>query len=171
MCVELIKNLVESEFNLQLKRKTRRREYIEARAMYYMLLREKGRMTVSSISKTLDKNHATILHALKNLHNWMTYDTNIKSIYDSLEEKVNKIMLLHPEEFEHASTEEKFYLSAYVDLENKMIEQEELHKKIFDDMESKYRTLRGRYRFLLFKLRNTSPETYRTFKELETNDI
>lgn len=101
----------------------------------------------------------------------MTYDTNIKSIYDSLEEKVNKIMLLHPEEFEHASTEEKFYLSAYVDLENKMIEQEELHKKIFDDMESKYRTLRGRYRFLLFKLRKTSPETYRTFKELETNDI
>ena len=47
----------------------------------------------------------------------------------------------------------------------------EHHKKIFDDMESKYRTLRGRYRFLLFKLRKTSPETYRTFKELETNDI
>lgn len=171
MCVELIKNLVESEFNLQLKRKTRRREYIEARAMYYMLLREKGRMTVSSISKTLDKNHATILHALKNLHNWMTYDTNIKSIYDSLEEKVNKIMLLHPEEFEHASTEEKFYLSAYVDLENKMIEQEELHKKIFDDMEKKYEELEIRYIFLLGQLKKYSKKSYERFKELETNDI
>ncbi len=76
MCVELIKNLVESEFNLQLIRKTRRREYVEARAMYYMLLREKGRMTLSDISKTLDKDHATVLHALKSLRNWMSYDTN-----------------------------------------------------------------------------------------------
>lgn len=153
MCVELIKNLVESEFNLQLKRKTRRREYIEARAMYYMLLREKGRMTVSAISKTLDKNHATILHALKNLHNWMTYDTNIKSIYDSLEEKVNKIMLLHPEEFGAVEKEEEFYVLAY------------------NNLETKHRRLRGRYAFLLHRLKQTAPKTYEIFKELETNDI
>ncbi len=160
MCVEIIKNLVESEFNLKLKRKTRRREYVEARAMYYKLLRDKGRMTLSSISKTLDKNHATILHAIKNLHNWMTYDTNIKSIYDSLEEKVNKIILLHPEEFKRAPTEEKFYLSVYVDIENKMTE-----------LEVKHRRLRARYAFLLHRLKQTAPKTYETFKELETNDI
>ena len=41
MCVELIKNLVEKEFNLQLIRKTRRREYVEAKAVYYMLLMDK----------------------------------------------------------------------------------------------------------------------------------
>ena len=67
MCVELIKNLVEKEFDLQLKRKTRRRVYVEARAIYYMLLREKGRMSFANISETLDKNHATVLHAVKNL--------------------------------------------------------------------------------------------------------
>ena len=154
MCVELIKNLVESEFNLQLIRKTRKREYIEARAMYYMLLREKGRMTVCDISKTLDKNHATILHVLKGLRNLMSYDTNLKSIYDSLEERVNKIMTLHPEQFKHAAiTEEKFYISAYKELE------------------AKHRKLRGRYAFLLHKLKHTSPKTYKTFKELETNDV
>jgi len=164
MSVELIKNLVESEFELKLKRRTRKREYIEARAMYYMLLRNKSKMNVSAIAKTLDKNHATILHALKNLHNWMTYDTNIKSIYDSLEEKVNKIMLLHPEEFEHASTEEEFYILAYNELQNSS-------KLKYDELASRYRALRGRYSFLLFKLKHTSPKTYETFKHLETNDI
>ena len=41
MCVELIKNLVEEEFKVQIIRKTRRREYVEARAMYYKLLLDK----------------------------------------------------------------------------------------------------------------------------------
>ena len=153
MCVELIKNLVESEFNLQLKRKTRKRDYVEARAIYYMLLREKGRMTVASISSTLDKNHATVLHSIKNLNNWMLYDTNLKSIYDSLEKKVNELILKHPEEFGAVEREEEFYVLAY------------------NNLEAKHRMLRGRYAFLLHRLKQTSPKTYETFKQLEANDI
>lgn len=153
MCVELIKKLVESEFNLQLKRKTRRREYIEARAMYYMLLREKGRMTVSSISKTLDKNHATILHALKNLHNWMTYDTNIKSIYDTLDEKADELIKKNPKAFNRANTSKEW------------------HEIALEDMEKKHEELEIRYRFLLGQLKKYSKKSYERFKELETNDI
>lgn len=155
MCVELIKNLVESEFNLQLIRKTRRREYVEARAMYYMLLREKGRMTLSAISKTLDKDHATVLHAIKSLGNWMSYDTNMKSIYANLEEKVDNLVRLNPESFPFTTdvSEEEFYISAYKNLE------------------AKHRALRGRYSFLLFELKLTAPKTYETFKDLETNDV
>ena len=166
MCVELIKNLVESEFNLQLIRKTRRREYVEARAMYYMLLRDKGKMTVCAIAKTLDKNHATVLHALKGLHNWMSYDTNIKSIYTNLEKKVDNLIRLNPESFPFTThvSEEEFYISAYKNLEAK----NKLQRK---ELEGKYRALRGRYSFLLFKLKHTAPKTYETFKHLETNDI
>ena len=155
MCVELIKNLVESEFNLQLIRKTRRREYVEARAMYYMLLREKGRMTLSDIAKTLDKDHATVLHAIKSLRNWMSYDTNMKSIYANLEEKVDNLVRLNPESFPFTTdvSEEKFYISAYKNLE------------------AKHRALRGRYSFLLFKLKLTAPKPYEKFKDLETHDV
>jgi predicted transcriptional regulator len=164
MCVELIKNLVESEFNLKLKIKTRRREYVEARAMYYMLLRDKGKMTVCAIAKTLDKNHATVLHSLKGLRNWMSYDTNMKSIYDSLEKKVDNIIKLHPELFNVVVTEEEFYVLAYKELEDK-------YKSHYKELEDKNRKLRGRYSFLLHKLKHTSPKTYETFKQLETNDI
>jgi len=164
MCVELIKNLVESEFKLKLKIKTRRREYVEARAMYYMLLRDKGKMTVCAIAKTLDKNHATVLHSLKGLRNWMSYDTNMKSIYDSLEKKVDNIIKMHPELFNVVVTEEEFYVLAYKEIENKS----KLHYK---ELEDKNRKLRGRYSFLLHKLKHTSPKTYETFKQLETNDI
>jgi hypothetical protein len=166
MCVELIKNLVESEFNLKLKIKTRRREYVEARAMYYMLLRDKGKMTVCAIAKTLDKNHATVLHSLKGLRDWMNYDTNI-----------NNLIRLNPESFPFTThvSEEEFYISAYKNLEAKSKlhykELEDKYKSHYKELEDKNRKLKGRYSFLLFKLKHTSPKTYETFKELETNDI
>ena len=177
MCVELIKNLVESEFNLKLKIKTRRREYVEARAMYYMLLRDKGKMTVCAIAKTLDKNHATVLHSLKGLRDWMNYDTNIKSIYTNLEKKVDNLIRLNPESFPFTThvSEEEFYISAYKNLEAKSKlhykELEDKYKSHYKELEDENRKLKGRYSFLLFKLKHTSPKTYETFKELETNDI
>ena len=160
MCVELIKNLVEEEFKVQIIRKTKRRKYVEARAIYYMLLREKGRMSLANISETLDKNHATVLHAVKNLKNWMLYYTNIKNIYETLEKKVDAVMNMHPDAFGRAKSEKEMYIEAYEEIKTKMYE-----------MESKHRALRGRYRFLLSKLKRSSPHTYKTFNELETNNI
>ena len=160
MCVELIKNLVEEEFDLQLKRKTRRRAYVEARAIYYMLLREKGRMSLAKISETLDKNHATVLHAVKNLKNWMLYDTNIKNIYETIEKKVDAVMNMHPDAFGKAKSEKEMYIVAYEDIKTKMHE-----------MESEHRAFRGRCKFLISKLKTTAPSAYKIFKELETNNI
>jgi len=171
MCVELIKNLVEKEFNLQLIRKTRRRRYVEARAVYYMLLRDKGRMSLQSISKTLGKNHATVIHSIKNFKDWMLYDTNLKSIYETIEKKTDFLIEMNPEAFGRTKTEKEMYEVAYEDIKEKMIEQEDLHKNKCEEMESKYRALRGRYRFLLYKLKKNAPKTYRIFNELETNNI
>ena len=65
MCVEIIKNIVEKEFNVQIIRKSRRRQYIEARAMYYKLLLDKKNMSLTSIAKTVNKTHATALNGIK----------------------------------------------------------------------------------------------------------
>ena len=85
----------------------------------------------------------------------MSYDTNMKSIYANLEEKVDNLVRLNPESFPFTTdvSEEEFYISAYKNLE------------------TKHRALRGRYSFLLFKLKLTAPKTYETFKDLETNDV
>ncbi len=153
MCVELIKNLVESEFDLQLTRKTRKRVYIEARAMYYMLLRKKSRMTMDAISDTLGKNHATVLHGIKSLKNWMKYDTNLKNIYDTLDKKADELIKKNPEAFNRANTSKEW------------------HEIAFEDMEKKYEELEMRYIFLLGQLKKYSKKSYERFKELETNDV
>ena len=119
MCVELIKNLVEEEFNLKLKTRTRKRAYVEARAMYYLLLRKKSRMTMAAISNTLDMNHATVLHSIRSLKNWMEYDVNLKNVYNNLDKKVSAKIRKHPVEFKATKTEEELYVLAYKNLEAK----------------------------------------------------
>ena len=110
-------------------------------------------MTMAAISSTVDKNHATVLHGIRSLKNWMTYDTNLKNIYNNLDKKVNDKMRQHPEEFGFAQTEEQFYVLAY------------------NDLEAKHRRLKGRYAFLLHRLKQTAPQTYENFKQLEASDI
>ena len=153
MCVELIKNLVQKEFKLQLKRKTRKREYVEARAMYYKLLREKNKMTFSDIARTLNKNHATILHGVSSLDDWIETDTNIKSIYNKLEQKVEDVKRKHPNKFYEVNTEKELYEIA------------------LEDMEKKYKELEMKYCFLLGQLKRYSRKSYERFKNLETNTI
>lgn len=156
MCVELIKNLVEEEFNVQIIRKTRRREYVEARAMYYKLLLDKKNMTLTQIAKTLNKNHATVLNAKRRLRDWMETDSNIESIYRGLEKRVDAMIGKFPEKFNKTKTERQLYISEY------------------EELETKYRALKGRHNLLLSEIQRLTPnffKYYKRFKELETNNI
>ena len=156
MCVELIKNLVEEEFNVQIIRKTRRREYVEARAMYYKLLLDKKNMTLTQIAKTLNKNHATVLNAKRRLRDWMETDSNIENIYRGLEKRVDAMIGKFPEKFNKTKTERQLYISQY------------------EELETKYRALKGRHNLLLSEIQRLTPnffKYYKRFKELETNNI
>ena len=156
MCVELIKNLVEEEFKVQIIRKTRRREYVEARAMYYKLLLDKKNMTLTQIAKTLNKNHATVLNAKRRLRDWMETDSNIESIYRGLEKRVDAMIGKFPEKFNKTKTERQLYISQY------------------EELETKYRALKGRHNLLLSEIKRLTPNYfayYKRFKELETNNI
>ena len=156
MCVELIKNLVEEEFNVQIIRKTRRREYVEARAMYYKLLLDKKNMTLTQIAKTLNKNHATVLNAKRRLRDWMETDSNIESIYRGLEKRVDAMIGKFPEKFNKTKTERQLYISEY------------------EELQTKYRALKGRHNLLLSEIQRLTPnffKYYKRFKELETNNI
>ncbi len=97
---------------------------------------------------------------MKSLKNWMKYDTNLKNIYDTLDKKVDELIEVNPEAFGRAKTKKEWHQMAYEDIQKEIIE-----------LETKHRRLRGRYAFLLHRLKQTAPKTYKTFKELETNDI
>jgi hypothetical protein len=77
-----IKKAVEQETEQDITVNNRRRETVYARSIYYKLCRIHTRATLSRIAKTVNKNHATILHGIK------LYDDVIRK-YDDLKEYKN----------------------------------------------------------------------------------
>lgn len=71
---------VNEYFNLDIHRKCREVPYVMARSIYYAILRELG-YGYSAIAKSLNKNHATIIHSLKTLDDLMSYDKNLRHHY------------------------------------------------------------------------------------------
>ena len=60
-----IRQLVEKVFGVNIGNTSRKAEYVEARACYYVLCDKLTPLTRTAIADSLNKNHATILHALK----------------------------------------------------------------------------------------------------------
>ncbi len=85
----VIRNLVEKHFNIDISNKSRKFEYVFARACYYKICRDFGGYTYIKIAKTLNKNHATVLHALKELEFMAKHDKYYLKKYNSLMAKFN----------------------------------------------------------------------------------
>ena len=83
---------VESYFGLKLNKKCRRREYIYARMIYYKLVRNfHPDMSYQQIANTMNKNHATVLHALKEFPNVCKFDKEFSKDYNNLKEQLRII--------------------------------------------------------------------------------
>ncbi len=116
---EMIKEIVEQHYQLKLDTNTRKREYIEARSIYYKLLRDKTRLPLSHIGETLNKDHATVLHSLRNLKDWLEYDKQIKTDYLTILERIDYAISVNPDEFYSAESLEGFYEKEYKVLKQK----------------------------------------------------
>lgn len=65
---------VNKHFELDITTKSRKYEYIVARACYYKICREIGGFSYSRIGISVGKGHATVLHALAELPNILRHD-------------------------------------------------------------------------------------------------
>lgn len=84
--------VVNKHFNIDITEKTRRFDYVFARACYYKLCRDIGGFSYSSIARSIKKNHATILHGLKELPFMIKYNSGLLKKYNSLMRKFNTDM-------------------------------------------------------------------------------
>lgn len=84
-----IRNIVEKHFGIDISNKTRKFEYVFARACYYKICRDFGGYQYNKIAKTLNKNHATVLHALKEIEFMAKHDKVYLKKYNSLMRKFN----------------------------------------------------------------------------------
>lgn len=74
-----IKHLVEKELELNLDYKTRKREYVFARAVYYRLCNEFTKCSLTSIGKEVNKDHATVIHGLKVFKSFQSFPNMYQS--------------------------------------------------------------------------------------------
>jgi len=87
-----IQEKVELYFGLKLNTKCRRTEYIYARMIYYKLVRNfHPDMSYQQIANTMNKNHATVLHALKEFPNVCRFDKQFTKDYNNLKEQLRYI--------------------------------------------------------------------------------
>ena len=76
---------------LDIKKRTRRREYVEARALCYALLREHFNMSYWTIGHTFGITHASVLHADNNFPYMMKFNPNLKEQYFDLNKEIQNM--------------------------------------------------------------------------------
>lgn len=82
--IQKFKKIIKFETGVNVEIVSRKRNFVEARAIYYKLLRELSGMTLHAIADTVNKDHATILHSLKSVDDWMRYDTKLADKYKNI---------------------------------------------------------------------------------------
>ena len=91
-----LKNIIKEETNIDLDSEhvmhCRDRENVEARAMYYALLRKYTNMTYLKIGKSVGKNHATVMHAANSLPFWLKQDEGLFNTYSKVTNRFKKLL-------------------------------------------------------------------------------
>ncbi len=65
----VIRNIVNNAFNKRIQERTRRRDVVYPRAIYYKLAQDYSGESLVKIGKAVDKDHATVIHGLKLFEN------------------------------------------------------------------------------------------------------
>jgi hypothetical protein len=74
-----LKEIIKQETNTDIDIRTRKRETVEMRSLYCNVLKQlKPNKTLQAIGDTLELNHATVIHALKNYKMYEEYNPELK---------------------------------------------------------------------------------------------
>jgi hypothetical protein len=84
MTPERFKKIIELETGINVDIVSRKRNFVEIRALYYKILRDVLGMTLQSIADTVNKDHATILHSIKNFDIWASYSEDLRRNYNNV---------------------------------------------------------------------------------------
>jgi len=145
-----LKEIIKQETNTDIEIRTRKRETIEMRSLYCNILKElKPNKTLQAIGDTLELNHATVIHALKNYKMYEEYNPELKKFKANV---LSYFTLDNEEELKELSEIEKLKHQLYkVTFENdklkrelkEQIERPRFEYKIIDDLNNLMNTTKG----------------------------
>jgi len=80
-----IKRLVENHLEIpDLKIKSRQRDYVNARFLYFKIAHNVCRTSLTKIAQVVDRDHATVIHGIKQFDNLVKYNkTEFKYLSDA----------------------------------------------------------------------------------------
>ena len=153
-----LKDIIKQETNTNIEVRTRKRETIELRSLYCNVLKElKPNKTLQAIGDTLELNHATVIHALKNYKMYEEYNPELKKF----KRNILSYFTVHNEEDlkELSEIEQLKYKLNKVTLENDKLrrelqEQIEIPKyefKIIDELNNLMENTKGTIQHTLIK--------------------
>ena len=77
--------LINQELAVDITQECRKREIIEARALYFYIIKKLyPKMSLQRIANPLNKNHATVIHSLKNYSYYEKYNPKIEDIKNNI---------------------------------------------------------------------------------------
>ena len=111
--LETLQKVIESRLKIELNKKTRKQEYIFARALFYALAYDGTRFTYSSIGRYIGRDHATVLHSVKNVFPQIISQKRYKRLYDELR------LLISDDVDQETKLHENGILNLYNEIEKK----------------------------------------------------
>jgi len=124
-----LKEIIKQETNTDIDIRTRNRQTVEMRSLYCNVLKElKPKKTLQAIGDTLELNHATVIHALKNYKMYEEYNPELKRF----KANVLSYFTMDETELKELSELEKLKHQAH----KLMLENDRLKKELQEQVES-----------------------------------
>lgn len=94
MTPDYIKNIIETRLEISIREKSRKWAFIDARMIYAKLSRQHTTAPIRVIAEGVNKNHATILNAIKQADNLIETDKAFRKKYEGCKELVERELQL-----------------------------------------------------------------------------
>lgn len=153
-----LKEIIQQETNTNIDIRTRKREVIEMRSLYCNVLKElKPNKTLQAIGDTLELNHATVIHALKNYKMYEEYNPELKKFKNTI---LSYFTIDNEAELKELSEIEKVKQQLYkLTFENDQLKKElkeqidrpRFEYKIIDDLNNLMNNTKGTIQFDLIQ--------------------
>ena len=88
-------DIINEYLSVDIRTKSRKQEIVNGRMIYFKLLRELH-YNYAAIAKSMGKNHATVIHAIKTLNNYLEYDAQMIRDYELIRDIFFDSHGLHP---------------------------------------------------------------------------
>lgn len=85
---DYIKRRIKDITNINISKRTRKREIVEYRALYCFLVRKYSNQSLPEIGDSIGKNHATVIHALKNYEMYERYNEKVRMTRSKIEDEL-----------------------------------------------------------------------------------